>query len=112
MREISAFSEQDLKAQHQLYRGTGGASVDESNRSMNFLPAFLDSETGKVYPSLNADGSPACMHILSGLPNELVLARDDNGRVCAVKPSLVVGFTRDGVFYTRDEAAALAASSN
>lgn len=112
MREVSAFSEQDLKAQHRIYRGTGGASVDESNRCLNFLPAFLDSETGQVYPSLNANGSPACMHILCGLPDELVVERDCNGRVVAVKATLVVGFTRDGIFYTRDEAAALASSTN
>jgi hypothetical protein len=67
----------------------------------------MDLETRAVYPSCFADGRRAPFHILDGLPDELVLARSACGRVAAIKPSVISGFVRAGLFYTRDEAAAL-----
>jgi len=83
--------------------GSGGISAE--NRSYGFRPAFLDTATGVAYVSCYADGQPAPFHLLDGLPDELVLARNPGGRVTRVKGCVSSGFVRDGRFYTREEAA-------
>lgn len=45
------------------------------------------------------------MHLLDGLPDEVVLARDVGGRITAVRRDIVAGFVRAEAFYTREEAA-------
>jgi len=80
-----------------------GVSSDE-HRAVGFAPAFLDTKTGRVYPSCFADGRPAPVHLLSSVPEELVLRRDSSHRVIAVKPWVRAGFVRAGRFFTRDEA--------
>jgi hypothetical protein len=92
------------------YRGTGG--VSENNRSQGFQPAFIDRDTETVHLSRFPDGRPAPCHLLDGLPDELVLARNEQGRVVRVKSSVVSGFVRDERFYTRDEAAAMLVSTS
>jgi hypothetical protein len=92
------------------YRCTGG--VSENNRSLGFQPAFIDRETETVYLSRFPDGRPAPCHLLDGLPAELVLARNGQGRVTRVKSSVVSGFVRDERFYSRDEAAAMLVSGS
>jgi hypothetical protein len=92
------------------YRGTGG--VSENNRSLGFLPAFIDRETGLVYLSRFPDGRLAPCHLLDGLPAELVQARNEERRVTRVKSSVVSGFVHDGRFYTRDEAMAVLVSAS
>lgn len=93
-----------LRTQNRYYRGSGGVSAE--NRGAGFRPAFLDSRTGLVYLSQLPDGSPAPVHLLDGLPPELVVQRTAAGRVAAVCDSVVAGFVRDGPFLTRDEAMA------
>ncbi|ANG63551.1 hypothetical protein A8C75_14430 [Marinobacterium aestuarii] len=92
-----------LRLQNEVFRGSGG--VSDENRSLGFSPAFYDMETGAVHPSCFANGQPAPMHLLDGLPPELVLARLDSGRVTAVKSGIVAGFMRQGQFFTRAQAA-------
>ena len=92
-----------LREESESYRGTGGTS--EEGRSRGFEPAFLDTETELVYASCFADGRRAPFHLIDGLPDELVSARGMNGRVLAVKASVISGFVRQGRFFTRDEAA-------
>ena len=92
------------------YRGTRG--VSESNRGLGFQPAFIDRETGGVHLSRFPDGRLAPCHLLDGLPGEIVLARDRQGHVTRVKPSLVSGFVHGERFYTRDEAAAMLVSAS
>lgn len=94
-----------LQMETAAHRGTGGVSAE--NRALGFRPAFRDTRTGATYLSSFADGRPAPFHILDGLPEALVLARDRHGRVSRALGSIVAGFLRDGVFYTRAEAAAL-----
>jgi hypothetical protein len=55
-----------------------------------------------------ADGRPAPIHLLDGLPADWVTVRGAGGRVLAVKASVVAGFIRGGRFYTRAQAASLA----
>lgn len=96
-----------LAAQSSRYR-TGGLS--EKNGNLGFQPGFIDRETEAVHLSRFRDGRLAPCHLLDGLPAELVVARNDEGRVTCVKASLVSGFMRDDRFYTRDEAAAMLTS--
>lgn len=95
---------QRLGQQNRRFHGTGGRS--QENRSQGFLPAFADNRTGTVYLSRFANGQPAPMHLLDGLPSELVTERSPGGRVIAVRDGLVAGFVRAGRFYTRAQAAA------
>ncbi|MDT3669806.1 MAG: hypothetical protein ROZ37_05670 [Aromatoleum sp.] len=97
-------TEIELRRENRVFEGTGGRS--EENRGCGFEPAFLDNETRQIYLSRFADGRPAPCHLLDGLRDEVVVARDGRGRVAATKASLVAGFLRCGEFYTRDQAVA------
>ena len=99
------FTSNDMFQQSLAYRGTGGVSAE--NRAYGFLPAFLDRDSGRIYPSCDANGMPAAGHQFDGLPEEWIVGRDLAGRPCAVKASVVVGFVRDGYFFTREQAAQL-----
>ena len=92
-----------LKLQNLLYRGTGGRS--EENRDLGFRPAFLDFATQRIYRSCLRNGLPARVHVLDGLPDEVVIERAACGRVVRTKPTLVAGFVRNGFFFTRRAAA-------
>lgn len=98
-----ALSAQALAAENDVFRGKGGTSAETAD--YGFRPGFLDTETNTIYPSRFSDGTPAPLHLLDGLPNHLVAARDANGRVARLKHSIVSGFVRCGAFYTRAEAA-------
>jgi hypothetical protein len=93
-----------LKRQNRRFKGTGG--VSQENRSQRFSPAFLDARTGTIFLSRFADGRVAPVHVLDGLPQELVVERAASGRVTAIRESVVAGFIRFGRFYTREQAAA------
>lgn len=93
----------ELTRQRRHFKGTGGMS--EENRGFGFLPAFRDASTGRVYLSRFADGRIAPMHLLEGLPPELVVQRAGSGRVTAVRNSVTAGFVKAGQFYTRSQAA-------
>jgi hypothetical protein len=91
------------------YRGTSG--VSENNCGLSFQAAFVDRETGTVHLSRFPDGRLAPCHLLDRLPAEVVLARNEQGRVMRVKASLVSGFVHGERFYTRDESAAMLVSA-
>lgn len=93
-----------LCRENHTFAKTGG--VSEHNRCENFIPAFYDTETGLVAIACFADGTPASLHVLEGLPEEWVVQRDPAGKVLAIKDTVISGFVREGRFYTRAEAAA------
>jgi hypothetical protein len=95
-----------LERQNVEFSGTGGRS--QENRAWGFRPAFMDAATRVIYRSCFADGTWAPVHLLDGLPDEVVTSRDANGRVVSVKASIVSGFVRDGHFYSREEAGRVA----
>lgn len=97
-----AMTEGVLWKENCQFRGRGG--VSEENRSIGLQPAFFDADTGKVYTSRYANGLRAPFHLLDGLPSEVVLARHPGGKVASVKPSVISGFVREGVFFTREQA--------
>lgn len=101
----AALSETVLEWQDATYRRTGGRS--QENRQFGFHPAFVDAATGVIYRSRFADGYPAPVHLLDGLPDEVVAERNADGQVTATKSTLIAGFVRHGRFYSREEAAEL-----
>jgi hypothetical protein len=94
---------QRIMEQNRCFKGTGGLS--QENRSSGFLPAFSDTRNGTVYLSCFADGTPAPVHMLDGLPSDLIIERSASGRVTAVMDCIQAGFVRQGQFYTREQAA-------
>jgi hypothetical protein len=94
-----------LKRENRVYGGSPG--VSDGCREGCFKPAFLDQETGTVYVSRHPNGHVATFHTLDGLPDEVVTARYANGNVSKAKHTLVSGFLKDCIFYTRQEAAAI-----
>lgn len=98
-----ALTELSFRDENVLYAQTQG--VSRNNGRLGFVPAFRDDSTGDLVRSRFGDGSPAPLHVLDGLPERLVAARDANGHVTRTRPGLVSGFIRDGRFYTREEAA-------
>ena len=99
----ATMSQHVLQRENREFLGTGGRS--QENRSLGFRPAFMDVETMTVYPSRFANGQPAPVHVLDGLPAEVVLTRAASGRVATVKASVVSGFLLGDEFLTRDAAA-------
>lgn len=99
----SALSSQTLAQQNHVFQSTGG--VSRGNREQGFRPAFLDQSTGTRCLSRFADGRIAPLHVLDGLPDELVVKRDMNGHVLAAKDCVIAGFLRGELFYTREQAA-------
>jgi GAF domain-containing protein len=92
-----------LQQENELFRGSGGISA--GNRALGFKPAFYDMETGVPHVSRFANGLEAPMHVLDGLPNELVESRLENGKVATVKSGVISGFVQNTHFYTREQAA-------
>ena len=101
------YSTRALREENRVFRGSGG--VSRNNRAQGFLPAFLDHASGRVYRACFANGTPAPMHLLDGLPDELVEARNAQGRVVAVSASVEAGFLQGDYFYSRQQAAQLLA---
>lgn len=92
-----------LAQENTIFKGGGGVSAN--NRCLGFQPAFRNNETGCIYASRFADGRLAPIHLIDGLPDELVIARSESGRITSVKTSVQAGFTLNGDFYDREEAA-------
>lgn len=99
----SGLSPAKLCEQNARFNGTGG--VSQNNCNAGFCPAYQESETGETVVSRFADGSPAPVHVLDGLPSDWVVSRDADGRVSQVLNTVIAGFVRDGEFYTRQQAA-------
>ncbi len=98
----AALSPQRLARENRQFAGTFGVSAGASDHGC--VPGFLDTATGQTYRSRFANGSPAPVHVLDGLPDHLVEARLASGQVTSVRASVVCGFVSGGRFYTREEA--------
>ncbi|MBL3529125.1 MAG: hypothetical protein JMN27_16095 [gamma proteobacterium endosymbiont of Lamellibrachia anaximandri] len=95
-------SSHSLRYENHLFAKTRGISA--RNRDQGFLPAFRDTRSGLCVVSCFADGCPAPVHILDGLPDDWVGSRDANGHVLKAHAEIISGFLRNGRFYTREEA--------
>jgi hypothetical protein len=97
------FTEASLQRENLAFSGTPG--VSHENRDNGFIPAFCDSETGRVEISRFVNGQPASLHVIEGLPDSWVVERDADSRATAIKHSVIAGFIYKGCFYTRTQAA-------
>lgn len=95
-----------LRQENLAYLGTGARS--QENRNLGFVPAFHDTLSHKTAIARFSNGNPAPIHVLDGVPKDWIVQRDHCGTVTVVKASIVSGFAREGVFYTREQAATLA----
>jgi hypothetical protein len=91
-----------LKEENARFANSPGISVN--NRDEGFVPAFQNNRNGCCRISRFADGRPAPIHILEGLPEEWIEARESNGQAIRACRQIVSGFVRNGRFYTRGEA--------
>lgn len=98
-----AMTVKSLYYQNLAYAGTPG--ISRLGNRCGFMPGFLDRETGRVYVSRRADGTPAPVHVFDGLPEDLVVTRTGSGQVAAIKGTVIAGFILEGQFYTREQAA-------
>jgi len=105
-----SLSHQELHRQNTEFKDTGG--VSEENRCEGFQAAFFNTESNTAEIARFADGSPAPFHILDGVPTDWVTERDDAGKIVAVRSTIIAGFIRDGVFYTREQASCLCTQDN
>jgi len=101
-------SPQRLEGENAVHAASGGCS--DGNHDLGFRAAFFDYASQRLYLSRFADGRLAPVHLLDGLPEEVVVDRALSGRVIAARASLVAGFERHGLFYTRKSAARAAAA--
>ncbi len=92
-----------LTKENAHYRGTLG--VSNNCAELGYLPAFKDTVTGEIQISLFADGRLAPIHVLDGLPKEWVVKQDGEQHPTKVKDSVVAGFVRNGIFFTREQLA-------
>ena len=92
-----------LQRQNHEFAGTYGVSI--ANRRAKFVPAFRDTDTDRVEIARFRNGQAATMHLICGLPEEWAIDHDEHGSICRVKQSIVAGFVRDGIFYSREQAA-------
>ncbi len=106
-RREGVLTELTLRNENLLYARTRG--VSRNNRSVGYVPAYLNSATGESAESRFADGTPAPIHLLDGLPDTWIQERDADGHVVCTCPGIVAGFLRNGCFFTREEAARAAA---
>ena len=95
----------ELRLENQTYEDTGG--ISQNNRDSGFKPAYRNIRTGQTVISCFANGEPAPVHVLDGIPDEWVVARDPGGGVSRVLATVVSGFIHNGRFYTREAAARL-----
>jgi hypothetical protein len=103
---LSAMTPITLEIENRHFHG--GAGVSAGNRHLGFRSAFRDQATGRIYLSRFANGQPAPIHLLDGLPDHLVVAREHSGRVLEVRDTVEAGFEQGGRFYTREQARRIA----
>ncbi len=108
-RRAAGLCQCDLRAQNDAFAGTGGVSAH--NRAAGFVPAYQNTDTGETRISRFADGRPAPVHVLDGLPAHWIGGRDDLGAIVRTIPAVIAGFMRNGRFYTREAAARVLAGS-
>ncbi len=100
-------TQRSLRDENTRYSGTLGLS--QNNGAYGFVPGYLHTIADVCVISCFADGRPAPIHLLDGLPESWIEERDINGHVTKTCPGIVSGFLRDGRFYTREEALQAAA---
>lgn len=100
-------TEHVLRQENLAYIDSGGVSANA--QKVHLVPAFQDVETGRIEIARMQNGCPAAMHLIVGLPEEWAVNHDLSGQISALKATIIAGFVRENVFYTREQAADLIA---
>ena len=108
--ESDGVSTQTLADDNARFQNTGGISAE--NHHAGFSPAYRDNGSGVVVRSKFADGQPAPIHVLDGIPDDWVIRRGIDGAILQLKQTVEAGFLRCGDFFTRKQAADLCAAAN
>lgn len=87
------------------------AAVSGYNRASGFVPAFRNADTGETRLSLFADGTPAPVHVLEGLPSEWVNEGGSVGEARRLARGIERGYLRNGRFHSLADAARIVAES-
>jgi hypothetical protein len=98
----------DLLKENEIFKSTDG--VSKNNENLGFIPAFLDKATGIIYLSRFINGTLSPVHIFDGLPDNLINTRSSDGSICSLNSNVISGFSRIGLFYSREQAANIVAS--
>ena len=88
--------------------GTRNRTVQIPGGMLGFAPAYFNSETSETMLSTFANGSPAPIHLLEGLPADWLVSQTDAGKPGALKDAVISGYIRDNKFFTREQATATA----
>lgn len=92
-----------LKMENLAFTGTRG--ISENNSGSGYLPAFRDSRTGNIEIARTRTGTPASFHMIEWLPRTWAQTFSPSGTIQSLRPEIVSGFVRNGIFYTREELA-------
>jgi hypothetical protein len=79
--------------------------VSVYSHASGYVPAFRKAGTCEVRLSAFADGTPAPVHVLEGLPATWVSRHGAAGGALVLANDVEAGFIRDGRFYTLPAAA-------
>lgn len=94
-------SKQVLEQENHDFEPTGATS--KACKKSGFVPAFYDTRSKRSVISRYANGKPAPIHLLDGVPVEWVAEYDTEGHVATLRPGVISGFLRAGRFYTREQ---------
>ena len=79
---------------------SGASSTSTEISQSDFIPAYYDTETDTVYLSRFSDGRVAPVHVLDGIPRQLLHQGDTD----ELSGKVIVGFVFNDRFYTRGQA--------
>lgn len=79
-------------------------TAQQPNCLNGFTPAFLNAESGDIAFAKFANGFPAPVHIVEGLPENWFKQPNKKSGKEDLKQEIVSGFIREGHFFTREEA--------
>lgn len=96
---------QTLRLENLTFAGT--RAISQNNAASGFKPAFLNKRSGRVEIARFESGSPAPMHLIDWLPKEWAASLGKDGSIQSLIPGIISGFSRNGIFYTREESANL-----
>ena len=96
---------EQLLTARQLRRITFSSEQVAQIRVSGFLPAFYDKATMSAEVSRFTSGAPAPIHLLDSVPDAWVARRCANGKIVALKETVIAGYMYNGFFFTPEEVA-------
>ena len=91
-----------VEMENSLYAGSRG--VQSCTGIDDLTPAFLNTEDGKVEISRLRDGRPAAIHLIEWLPLEWADVIEMDGAIRELRPGIISGYVKNGLFITREDA--------